>query len=230
VPSSLDDRLRALRREFVEGLPTRADEVAQWLDDAMLEPAVLARICHRLRGLAPTHGLSELGHEAALLEDLAKAGASRTELAAGAGRLLALLRAPIPEPGSMRDAPLRPLTGFRVVAIDDDDAMRRLLRLTLVDLGGANATIVADEAGLVGALERGPADLVIADLMMPGTTGPALLARVRAKGLLGPARIVLLTASGAEGLGEDPRWARLSKPFRPEALVGTLAGIVRGTT
>lgn len=226
--SPLEERLRTLRREFVEGLPARADEVERWRTDTSLGPEVLARICHRLRGLAPTHGLSELGAHAASIEDRARRGSSRAELDAAASGLVILLRQPAEEASSPEIAPLQPLHGYRVIAIDDDPAMRRLLQLTLVELGGADATVVETEEAFVAALERGPVDLIIADVMMPGTTGPELLARAERRGLIGPARVALLSASGSNEHESDLRWPRLAKPFRPPELVGALLGIVRG--
>lgn len=224
--SVLEEKLRALRREFLDGLPARADELERWQRDASLPPEVLGRLCHRLRGLAPTHGLAEVGRVAATIEDKVRGGASRASLGDDAATLVRLLRTPTEGVHGPLDAPLQPLRGYRVVAIDDDAAMRRLLLLTLRDLGGADATVVEHEAEFVEALERGPADLVIADVMMPSTTGPALLARAEAAALLGPARVVVLSGSGEAP--EAARWMRLSKPFRPDELVGALTEVLRG--
>jgi CheY-like chemotaxis protein len=224
--SVLEEKLRALRHEFLDGLPARADELERWQRDASLGPEVLGRLCHRLRGLAPTHGLVEVGRLAATIEDKVRGGASRAALADDAATLVQGLRAPTERVHDPLDAPLQPLRGYRVVAIDDDASMRRLLLLTLRDLGGADATVVEHEAEFVAALELGPADLVIADVMMPSTTGPALLARAEAAALLGPARVVVLSGSGEAP--EASRWTRLSKPFRPDELVGALTALLRG--
>jgi CheY-like chemotaxis protein len=224
--TSLEDKLRALRQEFLDGLPARVEELERWRRDASLGPEVLGRLCHRLRGLAPMHGLAEVGRLAATIEDKVRGGASRDALGDDAARLVLQLRAPTERVHDPLDPPLQPLRGYRVVAIDDDASMRRLLLLTLRDLGGADATVVEHEADFVAALERGPADLIIADVMMPTTTGPALLARAEAAALLGPARIVVLSGSGEAP--DAARWTRLSKPFRPDELVGALTEVLRG--
>jgi CheY-like chemotaxis protein len=226
MSSVLEEKLRALRQEFLDGLPARADEIERWRGDASLGPEVLGRLCHRLRGLAPTHGLAEVGRWAATIEDKVRGGASRAELLTDAETIARCLRAPTERVHAPLDAPLQPLRGYRVVAIDDDPSMRRLLLLTLRDLGGAEATVVEHEADFLAALERGPADLVIADVMMPSTTGPALLARAEAAALLGPARVVILSGSGEAP--EAARWTRLGKPFRPDELVGALTALLRG--
>ena len=223
----LEEKLRALRREFVDGLPGRAEDIERWRKDRDLGPEVLGRLCHRLRGLAPTHGFVEVGRQAGAIEDRVRAGAGRRELLAAAEALVLVLREPAEDKDALAGAaPLQPLRGYRIVAIDDDAAMRRLLALTLVDLGGAEATVVETEDAFVEALARGPVDLVLADVMMPSTTGPELLLRAEAAGLLGPARVALLSGSGDQPT--DARWTRLTKPFRPAELIGVLVGIVRG--
>lgn len=218
--------MAALRAEFVAGLPERAREVEAWLASGGGDSAALARLCHRLRGVAPTHGLVELGALAGRIEDAVKGGRAH-EVRADVPRLLAAMRAA--EGAMAPDVPTDTtgLRGLRIVAIDDDLAMRRLLAITLIDLGGADAEVVETEGALREALARRPVDLVIADVMMPHKTGPALLEELSAAGLLGPAKVVVLSASGRGELAvASAAWRWMAKPFRPPELVAALRAVV----
>lgn len=237
VPASdLEQRLRALRQQFLDGLPARAAEIDAWLERAERDPADLVRIAHRLRGVAPSHGLSVLGGLAASIEDGCKTW-DAGEIERAAHQLRRALHESAPrtsdEPPSDPMASELPkgLWGHRVVAIDDDPVMRRLLALTLETLGGARAVVVGSAAELVAELEREPANLVISDLMMPEESGPALLTRLGERDLLGAARVVVLSAASEVELRArlglpDPRWTWLTKPFRPPQLVETLAALL----
>lgn len=239
----LNARLAGLRRAFIEGLPVRERAVAAWLEGER-DPVVLQRVAHQLRGVAPSHGLRALGELAARVEEACKSGAPIEELVSLAERLrsdLALAArpdtAPVAGPPTSASvepsaaAPLRPLVGKRIVAIDDDEMMRRLLALTLVEMGGARAVVVASPTELFEELSREPADVVVADVMMPQETGPALLLRADAAGLLGAAHVVVLSASAqGEVLARstdriDPRWVWMAKPFRPPELVRALSSL-----
>lgn len=250
--SDLEQRLRALRQQFLDGLPARAGELEAWLAGAPGErdPAVVVRIAHRLRGVAPSHGLTVLGSLAASIEDGCKTwDAEQIEQAARALQRALHESAPRHPRGEERDekasdevtAPSAPssdppklLSGRRVVAIDDDPVMRRLLTLTLETVGGARAVVVGTAAELVAELERARADLVISDLMMPDESGPELLRRLRDRDLLQTARVVVLSAASeveqrSQGALLDPRWIWFAKPFRPPQLVQALADLLDPT-
>ena len=77
-----------------------------------------------------------------------------------------------------------------VVLADDDASFRQLLRGLLT--GIADRCIEAEDGGQALAFLAGnPADLVLADLRMPGTDGSALLARL-------PAAIPVIVITGAD--------------------------------
>ena len=249
----LSARIAVLRRQFIEGLGERALSVERW-QSGDRDPLVLARIAHQLRGVAPSYGLTALGALAAEVEDAGKRPASSEELDAHARALREaieeVVRREVPQASSERSVDPadrsvtaaaassatvpsgRPLEGRRVVAIDDDLGMRRLLGLTLEQVGGARAVIVSTPLELFLELEKERAEIVIADVMMPTETGPALLARVAGAGLAGDARIVLLSASQqGEVLARsndpvDPGWVWMVKPFRPPELVAALAALL----
>lgn len=116
---------------------------------------------------------------------------------------------------------------WRVLVVDDDRAIRELLR-TVLELEGFAVATAADGAQalelLTGANE---AWLVLMDVMMPGVGGMEVCRRLVAEHLAQRHRVVLMTA----GLLEDadcPPPARmiLRKPFD----VDMLAGVMRALT
>lgn len=106
------------------------------------------------------------------------------------------------EPGTGTTATLRlphgmPRTG-RVVVADDNAAYRQVLRGMLQGIAG---TVVeaADGDQALSAVEDGGADLVLVDLLMPGTDGHAVLDR-----LPSPVPAIVITAADT---GDCPRRA-----------------------
>jgi CheY-like chemotaxis protein/two-component sensor histidine kinase len=95
---------------------------------------------------------------------------------------------PAPEPGprlqplSDRDAPaldavLR-LDGIYVLAVDDEADSLELLR-SVLEAAGATVTTAASGAAAVDALRQRPADVIVADIGMPGMDGLQLIRAVR---------------------------------------------------
>jgi CheY-like chemotaxis protein len=94
-------------------------------------------------------------------------------------------------------APLNPRSravvapGDSVLAVDDDEGIRRLLGILLRRHRGP-VTIVSSVAEAIDVLEVAPVDVIVSDHSMPQATGLNLLAYVRARGL--PSRFVLTSA------------------------------------
>jgi two-component system response regulator MprA len=116
----------------------------------------------------------------------------------------------------------------RVLAVDDDAPIRRMLARTLAG-AGYEVTVAGDGPAALICAERDPPDLVVLDVAMPGLDGLAVCRRLRAKGLGVP--ILLLTARDAvadrvAGLdaGADDY---LVKPFAPEELMARLRALRR---
>jgi len=122
------------------------------------------------------------------------------------------------------------VTADRVLVVDDDTSLRRMLERTLTAEGFA-VEAVADGGGALVALERMVPDVVVLDIAMPGLDGFAVCRRLRAKGLTVP--ILMLTARDAV----DDRVAGLRsgaddylvKPFAAAELVARLQALVRRT-
>jgi len=115
----------------------------------------------------------------------------------------------------------------RVVLLDDDPAIRRLVELVLEDEALA-LTTCASVAQARAALAQAPTRLLLTDLMMPGETGLDLLEQWQADpGLPRPARLVVfsagLDASTRSRLSRLGVWRLLSKPVA----VAELLDVVR---
>lgn len=114
-----------------------------------------------------------------------------------------------------------------ILAVDDDDRLRELLKRFLTR-EGYTVTTARDAASARRLMETMTFDLIILDVMMPGEDGLSLLGDMRERITI---PVILLTARGdvqdrIEGLrrGADDY---LSKPFEPEELTLRIAAILR---
>src|SRR5215831_1282110 len=84
-----------------------------------------------------------------------------------------------------------------VLVVDDDPAIRKLLRVNLVK---RNYRVQEAEGGAeaMGCIEREEPDLVILDLRMPGVSGNDVCVWIRERGLDTP--IIVLSAHDEEDL------------------------------
>ena len=115
----------------------------------------------------------------------------------------------------------------RVLVVDDDPELRKLLSAYLTDVGYA-VDLAADGEQMRRAIERATPDVIVMDLMLPGTDGLALTREVRAASNV---PILMLSARGEEidrvvGLevGADDY---LAKPFSPRELLARLRALLR---
>jgi two-component system response regulator MprA len=120
--------------------------------------------------------------------------------------------------------------GERVLVVDDDASLRRMLERTLL-AEGYEVTVCADGGAALVAVERSAPDLIVLDVAMPGIDGLAVCRRLRARGLGTP--ILMLTARDAvedrvEGL-ESGADDYLVKPFAAAELVARLRALTRRT-
>jgi two-component system OmpR family response regulator len=121
------------------------------------------------------------------------------------------------------DSPAPP----RVVVVDDDPGIRDVVH-EFLSRHGYDVEAVADSAGLNRALSRGPVDLVILDVMLPGEDGLAICRRLSAS--KGPA-VIMLSAMGEDTdrivgleLGADDY---LPKPCNPRELLARVRAVLR---
>jgi two-component system cell cycle sensor histidine kinase/response regulator CckA len=124
--------------------------------------------------------------------------------------------------GAARPAAAGSLT---ILVVEDDRALRELLRITL-ESSGYKVLAAADAAEALRLAESpGRAiALLVSDVMMPGMTGPDLARQLRAS----RAGLEVLLVSGYPRDCEllDPRVAFLQKPFRPQALTDMVRGLL----
>jgi two-component system response regulator MprA len=106
----------------------------------------------------------------------------------------------------------------RVLVVDDDRSLRRMLERTLA-AEGYDVTVAADGGGALVAVERVAPDVIVLDVAMPALDGLAVCRRLRARGL--PTPILMLTARDA--VPDD----YLVKPFAVAELVARLRALTR---
>ncbi|MGI8412784.1 MAG: response regulator transcription factor [Solirubrobacteraceae bacterium] len=116
----------------------------------------------------------------------------------------------------------------RVLVVDDDPPLARMLERTLTAEGFA-VTVASDGGAALVAAERCAPDVIVLDVAMPGLDGLAVCRRLRDKGLATP--ILMLTArdavadrvAGLEAGADD----YLVKPFALQELVARLRALAR---
>jgi len=126
--------------------------------------------------------------------------------------------------------PAQPLN--RVLCVEDDDDIRRILRLSLEKLGRMTVALVADPADAIESMIAFRPELVMLDWMMPGMDGPALLRKMRENPATRALPVVFVTAKAsqrelAELLALGAAGA-ISKPFAPKDLPEQLRSIWNG--
>jgi DNA-binding NtrC family response regulator len=116
----------------------------------------------------------------------------------------------------------------RIMVVEDDEEMRRLVEEELMDAGHDVLTSVSGSAAL-DCMEHSPVDLVVTDLVMPGIKGDELMAEVRSRNPNVP--VVLITAFGsvesAVAAVKAGAYHYLVKPFPMEQLRVTVENALR---
>ncbi|MBL9139462.1 MAG: response regulator [Verrucomicrobiales bacterium] len=115
----------------------------------------------------------------------------------------------------------------RILLVDDDDALRRVLERVLRSLG-FHVECAANGGSGWKAIREGNFDLLITDYNMPEINGIQLLRQLRASGstlpvILVTAEIDNATLQEADSLG---KCVTLPKPFEAAALVATIWSVL----
>jgi DNA-binding response OmpR family regulator len=114
----------------------------------------------------------------------------------------------------------------RVLVVDDDAALLRMIRLALVS-DGFDVTVAPDGFTALDCVSAASFDVIVLDLQMPRMDGRTTYREIRSRGHTTP--ILIVSAFGAESarIELDANDA-LNKPFDTEALVervSALAGL-----
>ena len=114
------------------------------------------------------------------------------------------------------------------VLICDDDAELRRLLASFLRSHGYRVTTVGDGRDVARQMQSAPVDLVILDIMLPGTSGLEICRDLRAGSMI---PILMLTAKGDETdrivgleMGADDY---MSKPFGPRELLARVRAMLR---
>ncbi len=119
--------------------------------------------------------------------------------------------------------------GARVLLVDDEDHLRKVMR-DLLERDGFVVVEARDGAEALDAVDRHAPDVVVLDLNLPGLDGYGVLEQIRSRPSTASTPVIVLTAKGDEDnevrvfeLGADDF---LTKPFRPRALSARLEAML----
>lgn len=119
-----------------------------------------------------------------------------------------------------------------ILVIDDDPMTGKMLRFLFTE-EGYEVQVEPNVTAARAFLARRQPDLLITDVMMPGTDGFGVLRGMRAKRIAPDTRVIILTCKTEERdhlrgweLGADEY---LTKPFDPEELVARVKWLLQST-
>jgi len=134
---------------------------------------------------------------------------------------------PAAPPHETAAAPTARLEATRILVVEDDEASRELLRLTL-ERAGAWVDTVASASDARREMQSDPPDVLISDIRMPVEDGYSLIRSLRSAGIATPA--IALTAFARREDAEEARAAgfqiHLPKPVDEGLLVDAVAQLL----
>ena len=120
--------------------------------------------------------------------------------------------------------------GYRIYAVDDEQALRDLYAMAL-GMSGMECETFADGQALFAALANQAPDLILLDIMLPGMSGLEILARLKSSPAYQGIPVIIVSAKGSEmdkvtGLnsGADDY---LEKPFGVMELTARIKANIR---
>jgi CheY-like chemotaxis protein len=127
------------------------------------------------------------------------------------------------------------LRGVRVLAVDDEEDARRLVREVL-EVAGAVVDLAGSGQEALDALQRSPVDVMVADLGMPHMDGVALIGHIRRHAderirQIPAAALTAYARSSDRTLALQSGFQlHLAKPIEPAELMAAVAALVRRVT
>ena len=118
----------------------------------------------------------------------------------------------------------------RLLVVDDDDELRRMLS-DVLELAGHEVATAADGPAALRAAADSAFDVILLDIMMPGMSGIEVCARLRAEAAYDEVPIIMVTAltdvsdrvAGLQAGADD----YLGKPFDPAELIARVGAALR---
>ena len=116
--------------------------------------------------------------------------------------------------------PAQPLQ--RVCYVEDDEDIRKIVRMSLERIGKLTVEVVGDPMVAIEAMKAFKPELVMLDWMMPGMDGPTLYRKMREEPEVRDLPVVFITAKASEKELNELRAlgaaGTISKPFSPRDL------------
>jgi len=136
-----------------------------------------------------------------------------------------LLEEPVP---ARRSGP-HGLPAVKVLLVDDEDSLRKVMR-DLLERDGYDVAEARDGVQALDQIDRVGPDIIVLDLNLPGLDGYGVLSHLRSRPATASIPVIVLTAKGDEDnevrvfeLGADDF---LTKPFRARALSARLEAVL----
>jgi len=121
------------------------------------------------------------------------------------------------------------LPAVKVLLVDDEDSLRKVMR-DLLERDGYDVTEARDGVQALDQIDRVGPDIIVLDLNLPGLDGYGVLSHLRSRPATASIPVIVLTAKGDEDnevrvfeLGADDF---LTKPFRARALSARLEAVL----
>ena len=116
----------------------------------------------------------------------------------------------------------------KVLAVEDDPDIQKVIKLALATVGGLDVTLASSGQEALAALDQNRPDIILLDVMMPGMDGPTTLQHIRERAELHDIPAIFLTAKAqtheVQKLIDLGAIAVIAKPFDPMMLAEELRG------
>ena len=173
-------------------------------------------------GLASVHGIVEQSHGGIHLTSSPDSG---TQVSLFFPSVLEEEPLSVGAPELPSESPQRPL---RILLVEDEDGVRRLVKQTLERAGHSVMSAANGLEALKLVAGPSPPDMLVCDVVMPEMRGPELAQRLREVWPRLP--VLLLSGYSGDQIGlvtaESPGSAFLAKPFAPAALIQAVQELI----